>query len=212
METAPQRILVRIGGEQRGPFTPAQLRELAEVAVITPATEAAETPAGPWAPLATLPWSADLFPKRPEMGFRAAEFEKTNRDSVAPVDHRELIEHANRPPSPGATQRAAERAAAAPPEPARKIEAPNEIVEMVQGVARRQADIPQPLLPPLPRRGTKHLVHFIVLLVAGNATLAAVPWYYGGPFDEFTVLVLISWHLIYTIGVAFAMIWVLPRY
>jgi len=212
METAPQKIFVRIGGALRGPFAPAQLRELAEVAVITPATEAAGTPAGPWTRLEALPWSAPLFPRRAEIGFKPAAFEKANRDSAPPVDHRELIAHANRPPPPGATERAAERQAAAGPDPARKIEAPNEVLEMVQGVARREAELAPPPILQIKRRGRRRLVHYLVLLVAGNATLAAIPWYYGGPFDEFTAPVILSWFLFYNAGLAYAMFGLVPRY
>ena len=209
MEMAPQKIFVRIGGEIRGPFAPPQLRELAEVAVIMPATEAAETPAGPWTRLEVLPWSAPLFPRRAEMSFKPAAFEKTNRDSAPPVDHRELIALAYRPPAnlPPPLPAAGPAGAGTPPKP----EPRNEVEEMVREVARREAELPPPVLE-VKRRGKRRLVHYLVLLVAGNATLAAIPWYYGGPFDEFTTLVILSWFLFYNAGLAYAMFGLVPRY
>lgn len=88
---------VRLDHEVRGPFTPDQLRELAERGLITLETEAAADAAGPWIMLRDSPACVEFFAARPGYEFKAGVFERVNQPGGPPVDHRDLIAAANRP-------------------------------------------------------------------------------------------------------------------
>ena len=89
---------VRVDHEVRGPFTPDHLRELAERGLITPEFEAASDAAGPWMTLRDSPAGVEYFAARPGCEFKAGVFERLNQPGGPPVDHRDLIAAANRPP------------------------------------------------------------------------------------------------------------------
>ena len=61
-----------------------QMRDLGTVDVITPATEIAMSANGPWVALSTLAIYPEVFPAKPALGFKRAEFDEINHDA-APV-------------------------------------------------------------------------------------------------------------------------------
>ena len=136
------------------------MRELADGGAITPATEAATDPTGPWSPLQTLPQSGVFFPAPRQFQFKKREIEKANTPQSSPVDHHELIAAANRtPPGTGA------------PIPA----PPNDVVQILEGVARKQAAHEAPL--EIRRRSNRRLHDYLFLMIPLNALfVAALIW------------------------------------
>jgi hypothetical protein len=193
---------VRIGGEVRGPLRPAQLSELVEGGAITPATEAAAGAAGPWSPIKDWPECATLFPPRPVLTFKAAEFEAVNLRPTPPVDHREMIAWANLPPPAGVAKNPAP--AAPKPEPV------NEVLEIVRAVAKEEAKYEKPMVFPTRRHQHRRLIHFLMLAAAGSAVVAGVGFIYR-PLDELSMTILCGWTILYIGGLAMIMLVHLPR-
>lgn len=170
------RYFVRFGGEDRGPFDVARLRQLADVGTITSQTEAAERSDGPWVRLAALPAHDEIFVSRPKMAFGEAKFVATP-DAPDAVDLREVIAASNnlervlRPSHPPdlAAHLAAKAAAA-----------PNEIEAMVRDVQAREAQFSAPPPPPRRWRPKRNLMLIVTLAVLGNGLLAAIMTYYEG--------------------------------
>ena len=198
MKPAPG-LFVRIAGDVRGPYGVDQLRQLAEVEVITPATEAALSAAGPWARLETMIEVAAVFPPRAKLGFKPAEFAVDNRESAPEVNLRDLIASANGPSPPAVAAGMGARIAAGDAE--KKQKSPNEVAEFVRDVQRREAQFAPPLPPPKPWRPSRRLKFCVVLALAGNATLAAIPAIYGALHDEMSMTLLAAWAVLYNGGV-----------
>ena len=207
------KLYVRVKQEVRGPYAMAQLHELASVQIITPATAAAENPAGPWVTLAQLPAGPVLFPPRPALQFKAAEFERVNSPHVAPVDHHDVIAAANRPLSAGAVA-AANAASAANPRPApAPVVNTNEVLAMVQEVGRIESALnPPAAFDPGKKRGRRRFVHYLVLFALGNGALAFIPWHYHAPLAEYADPILLGWGVLYNVGLAYGMFVLTPRY
>jgi hypothetical protein len=184
---------------------PAQLQTLAEGGAITPATEAATSAAGPWSPIKTWPEYAQLFPPRPTLLFKAAEFEAVNRRATPPVDHRDLIAWANLPPPASAVKKPVPATPAAPkPEPV------NEVLEIVREVAREEAKHAPPMVFPTRRHQHRRLLYFLTLAAIGSAGVAGLGFYYR-PLDEMSVAILCGWAVLYIGGLAMIMLVHLPR-
>jgi hypothetical protein len=196
---ATPRLFLLLGGEIRGPFRPEQLHQLVEGGAITPATEAALAATGPWSPLGGRPEGATLFPKRPELQFKPAEFEAVNRNSVPPVDHRELIAWANLAPPPGAIMA---QGSATPSTP--KVEPVNEVLEIVREVARVDAQFEKPMVFPTRRHRYRHLLHYLLLAAIGTAGVASIGFFYR-PIDSASVVILGGWAVLYNGGLAIIM-------
>lgn len=154
----PPSTFLRLQGALRGPFTVDQLRELADGGAITPGTEAATDQTGPWAPLETLPQSAGLFRAPQQFQFKVREIEKVNQQAHPPVDHHELIAAANRPLTPPS---------GTPPVPQ-----PNDVVQILQSVARKQAVHEAPM--EIKRRSNRRLRDYLLLMIPLNAFLITV--------------------------------------
>jgi hypothetical protein len=93
----PPALYVYLSGKTLGPLNSGQVRELVEGGVVTGKTYVATPGASAWVRAEAVPWIAEMLPQRAQFGFKAAIFEKANRESAAPVDHRELIAIANQP-------------------------------------------------------------------------------------------------------------------
>ena len=121
----PPASYLLIGNEVRGPFTPDQLRTLAEVRAITPETDASDHAGGPWSKLQDRPDCAEIFPESRQFKFKARAFENVNQAAEPPVDHRELIAAANRRPDaiPGAPP---------PPPPTPPPPGTNDVLDIVR--------------------------------------------------------------------------------
>jgi hypothetical protein len=201
MDSAP-RLFLRLSGEIRGPFRQAQLLELAEGGAITPATEAAATATGPWSPISAWPECTTLFPPRPTLQFKAAEFEAVNRQSIPPVDHRELIAWANLEPPAGAVPASS---SVVKPEPV------NEVLEIVREVARVDALHAKPMVFPTSRRLSRRFVHYLILAAIGNGLLGCVVLFYW-PIDELSAAIFAGWAALFNMGLAAIMLTMVPRY
>jgi len=195
---ATPRFFLILGGEIRGPFRPEQLAQLVEGGAITPATASALAATGPWNPLGGRPECATLFPKRPELRFKPGEFETVNRDSVPPVDHRELIAWANLAPPLGATKVPGAAPAAPKPEPV------NEVLEIVREVARVEARFEKPMVFPTRRHQYRHLIQYLILAAIGTAGVASIGLFYR-PIDSASVVILGGWAVLYNGGLALIM-------
>jgi hypothetical protein len=193
------RLFLILGGEIRGPFRPEQLHQLVEGGAITPATDAAHAATGPWRALSDWPEGANLFPQRPEIRFKPAEFETVNHDSVPPVDHRELIAWANLAPPPGASRSPGSAAPATP-----KTEPVNEVRAIVREVARVDAQFEKPMVFPPRRHQHRLLIHYLILAAIGTAVVASIGFIYR-PIDTDSVLILGSWAVLYNGGLAIIM-------
>ena len=127
-----------LAGDVRGPFSPDQLRLLAESGVIAPETAAAARREGPWSPMGARPDAAAIFPARREFQFKEPEFERVNAAAGPRLDQREQIAAARRDPAK----------AGGPPPPA-----PNDVLEIVRETARIGAQHEPPVdLTPRPNR------------------------------------------------------------
>lgn len=186
---------VKIAGVVRGPVGVAQLREMGCIDVITAETEIASGPDGPWVRLATLPICADVFPPRPAIMFKAAQFEAINRGTAPAMDPAEAIEQANRPP---ATLR--DREVLVTPRSlrgTRSDEPPNEVQAMVLEVGRRvAANAPVVLLPPPPPRFPRW-PWFAALSVIGSTGIMCIPLLYDGKYDPMSISILGGWVVLF---------------
>lgn len=156
----PPASYLLIGNEVRGPFTPDQLRTLAEVRAITPETHASAHAAGPWLKVQGRPDCAEIFPERRQFQFKGRAFENVNQAPAPPVDHRELIAAANRRPDavPGA------------PSP-RPPPAANDVLDIVRETTRAQTRHEKAVdLTPRPNR---RLRDYLILMVLVNGFFVA---------------------------------------
>lgn len=197
---------LRFASAVRGPLRPAQFHELAEGGAISPATEAAMSADGPWSRLETWPCHAELFPARPTLTFKNTEFEKVNRDTTPPVDHRELIAWANlEPPANGPKSSGPTRAPK--PEPATA----NEVLDIVREVVRVEQKFAKPMVFPSRRQVSRRFLHYLVLAVIGNGMMAGIALYYS-PIDEMSTMILGGWAALFNLGLAVIMLLMVPRY
>ncbi len=189
MPDAPT-FFVRLNGVTRGPFTPDQLRELAEVGVVTPQAVASAQAAGPWSRLQDLPGGAGLFRERPQFQFKPREFERANLPDAAPVDHRELIAAAGR----GKRQPPADR----PPPTA------NDVKELLRENTRIQLQHEKPVdLTPRPNRRWRDFL--IAMTVVNGFFVASLLFGGGGVFA-------LSGIVIGSAGITWIMFGVMDRY
>ena len=86
-------LFVRLHGKTHGPFSPEHLIELARGHFITRQTSVSANVDGPWTELGATPSGAALFEALPR------EYERTNRDDGPPLELRDIIAAANRPPA-----------------------------------------------------------------------------------------------------------------
>ena len=204
---SPTRLYLRFAGEARGPYQLEQLLELVAGGVVNPTTEAAASAAGPWVRLETLAVGQTLFPPRPELRFKATEFEAVNRGSSPPVDHRDLIAWANLPPPMGAAKALEPVIPAAPkPEPV------NEVLEIVREVARVDLQHAKPLVFPSRRKMTRRFKHYLLMAAFGNGLLVAFTLGYDGWSDEWSRLIIMGWTGLFNAGLAVIMLSMVPRY
>ncbi len=191
----PARVyFFRVGGEMRGPAGVEQLRDLGSVGVIGPATEIAPAAAGPWAPLASLPVCAEVFPPRPAINFKSTEFEELNRGSSPAMDPFEVQAQANHPPI---SLRG--REVVVPPQVrlARDGDPANDVQAMVREVGRQIAAHEPPLVLPPPPSPFPRWKWFALPAVLGTAGIFSIPWFYGRPYELFTVTILGGWAVMF---------------
>jgi hypothetical protein len=195
----PVALFLRLNQEVRGPFGPELLAELARSGVITPATEVSASAAGPWILLQAVGDYASIFPVRPAVQFKTKPFERVNRASDVPVDHRALIAAANRPtPSP---------AAAESPRPANPAP-PNEVVEILRENARAQARFEKPV--DLTPRSNRRRLDYLILMIAGNGFFI---WrLIAGWGNPVTMVYSLGSLIILSIGITWVMYGVMDRY
>ena len=149
----PTPTYLLLAGDVRGPFTPDQLRLLAESGVIAPETVAAARREGPWSPMGARPDAAAIFPARREFQFKEADFERVNT-ATARLDHRDLIAAAQSGPAK----------AGEPPPPV-----PNDVLELVRETARLGAQYEPPVdLTPRPNR---RRIDYLFGMIAVNGLL-----------------------------------------
>jgi hypothetical protein len=153
---APLPHFVRLNGEIRGPFTPEQLGQLAEVGAITPDTEASTTAGGPSVRLEEFPACAALFPWRERPGSKAGSktFEMVNGPTGQPVELRELVAIANRPPPSTDSM------------PVPMIPQSDEVVGILRDNERVQAQYEKPM--DLARRPNRRLQDYLILMTVVN--------------------------------------------
>ena len=203
--TADSRWFVQLGGDVRGPLTPDALRQLGEVEVLTLDTPVAAAPEGPWQALSAWPEGASLLPAKrtfrltpppppgPEAGVSTGiSVKESFLAAAAPLGHL-----------------TGEQAKVSPPLSSGPAE---DVVAMVREVAAIDARLAGERPLDLRPRSRRRLHHYLVLLVLGNAVLTAIPLWYGGPFDEFVLLILASWYLLYNAGLWMIMFLYVPKY
>jgi hypothetical protein len=195
----PTALFLRINQKIRGPFSPELLTELAQSRVITPATEASASATGPWIPLQSVGGCAELFPERPELGFKSQAFENANPASAPPVDHHALIAAANRPPHPPATAQSPSQI---------NISPPNEVVEILRENARIQAQFEKPL--DLTPRSNRRLVDYLIVLAVVNGFFA---WCLVANWGDPNMMVYsFSGIVAFSLGLTWVMYGVMDRY
>lgn len=196
--TAPQ-YFVRVGRQVRGPCDLARLQALAASREITPDTEVAASADGPWSLLITLPERGAIFSERILLATKPT-FEPTP-DSPIPVKLQDVIEDAA---TPGRVLRSRQELDAEVYRPAKPRPPENEVQAMVQSVQAREAEFAPPP-PPAPKRKMSRRFKFIAMLaLAGNAALVAIPIGYHALGDEWSMLVIRGWFLIYNGGLVIA--------
>lgn len=202
--SAPASYFVRVGENVRGPYGVEQLRELAEVGVVTPVTEGAVGKTGPWEKLETHPAREVIFPARAQLGFKATEFAVLNRkvtEEAAPANVQEMIAAAEVPGK--ILKRTVQQAALEPPVEKAPV-APNEVEEMVRAVQQVEAKFAPPPRPPPPWRPSGKLKLCVGLALLGNGVILAIPIYYGGWEDFWTMTIVRGWFVIYNGGLVAA--------
>jgi hypothetical protein len=195
--TMPPASYLLIGNEVRGPFTPDQLRKLAEVGAITPETDASARAAGPWSKLQDRPDCAEFFPERRQFQFKAREFENVNQAPEPPVDHRELIAAANRRPDavPGVP----------PPLPP---PAANDVLDIVRETTRAQTRHEKAV--DLTPRPNQRLRDYLILMVLVNGFLVADFILTRG--SMVTSIFSLSGIVLFSAGITWIMFGVMSRY
>jgi hypothetical protein len=197
--TPPPAIFVRIDDAVRGPFTPDQLRQLAEVGAITPETGASAQAGGSWLRLQDLPGCAEIFPQSRQFLFKAREFENVNQGPGPRVDLRDVIAAANRPPAAPAAGPASVPATA-----------PNEVFDILRQNRARERDAGLDELAPLPPRPNRRRRDFLILLIGGN--LLFLTGFLTVPRNVVTVLFAFSGAVFYTASLVWVMYGVMSRY
>jgi hypothetical protein len=195
----PTALYLRIDQKVRGPFSPELLTELAQSGVITPATEASASATGPWIPLQATEGCAEIFPVRPELGFKSQTFENANPASAPPVDHYALIAAANRPAPPPAKS-GAQGTAGTP--------TANEVVEILRENARIQAQFEKPL--DLTPRSNRRRVDYLILMILVNGFFI---WrLLANRGDPTTMVYSFSGIVLFSVGITWVMYGVMDRY
>jgi len=188
----PTSTYLLLSGDVRGPFTPDQLRLLAESGVIAPETAAAVRPEGPWSPMGARPDAAAIFPARREFQFKEAEFERVNAPTAG-LDHRDLIAAAQSGPAN----------AGEPPPPA-----PNDVLDLVRETARLGAQYEPPVdLTPRPNR---RRIDYLFGMIAVNGLLGTAIILSG--HNLITTLYAASGMVVFSAGFTWLMYGVLRRY
>ncbi len=189
---------VRIDQEVRGPFTPEQLRALAERGLITLETEAAAGAAGPWMKFCESQVGVDFFANRPGSEFKPEGFERVNQRGGTPVDHRELIAAANRPPPPAAGS------------PAPPATTPNQIFEILQLNREHEMRAGLHQLSVQPPRSNRRRFDYWILMAVGNGFFGSTLCL--GWSNAPVMVYSISGMVIFTAGVTWVMYGVMDRY
>ena len=185
-----RKFYFRVAGETRGPATVEQLRDFAGIAVITGETEIAASASGPWARRATLAICAEVFPARRTHEFGANQFKELNPAAAPPVDHHEIIAHANRPPE---SFRGREVIVNPALHLTRADERPNEVQLIVQEVGRKvAANAPVVVLPPTPSPFPRWR-WFAVAAVLGSAGILSIPLFYEQGYDSTSTMIVGGW-------------------
>ncbi len=189
-------IYVCIAGEVRGPYSRAQLRDLAAVQVVTLETLTADA-AGAWVPLGTLPWSAEVMPTKRDFGFRAAEFEELNRTDAKPIEVDHLTRVANAPPP----EFRGREVIVAPLGRKGTLdhEGPNEVQQIVREVGQRIMANEPPLVLPPPRSPFPRWRWFLTAAVVGTAGFAMLPRIYqhNWNYEPITFSIVAGWIVLY---------------
>lgn len=196
---AGDRVFLQFEGAIHGPYTIAQMRELAEGMIITPRTPAGPAASGPWQPLETLPHGAEVFPAKAARAFKPAAFEDLNQPGTAPVAPPMAILSVGR----DAGLALKPRDPSAPPAMANEVVAadapPNDVRAMVNEVG----EIERRLAPELPLRRpwrmSGRLKVVLVLAALGNGVVFSIPIFYDAT-DYLSEAILSAWTVIYNGG------------
>jgi hypothetical protein len=193
--TATTRYYVRVGAaEIRGPYDVMQLRGLAEAGVVTPQTQVAVERDGSWAVLETLAVQASIFPPRTMLGFKPTAFTRVNDPAPPPPDRAAVIS----PAASGDRTLHPEKLRVDVSHPGEASAPPkNEVQEMVCEVLELEAKFAPPRPIPSRKRINQRIKIVAVLALLGNAALGAVVWRYGVLKDEWSMLVIRGWFLIF---------------
>ena len=193
MATSPA-FYFRVAGILRGPATVAQLRDLAGVYVITPETEIAPSVGGPWTAIAQTPVHLEVFPPRPAIEFKAAEFESLNPASAPAITVDGIKETALQ--SPSALRGREVIVSPKVARPSRDGDPANDVQAMVLEVGRRvAASTPEVVLPPPPR--SYRWVWFAVPAVLGTTGIVCIPLLYGRQVDAISFSILGGWVVLF---------------
>ena len=191
----PIAYYVRVGAAIQGPYDLARLKELASTRAITPETEAALSKEGPWSLMITLPEKKEIFPAA--VGLAAGAKFAATADSATPVYLEDVIASSA---TPGPILRSRKELEADVYRPAKAATPQNEVEEMVRSVQAREAEFAPPVPPPPKRKLSRRLVLVLTLAVLGNAVLGVIPLVYGTTGDEFGVMILRGWFVIFNGG------------
>lgn len=193
------RLFLQLDGGVAGPYTPTQVRELAEGTLVTPATPAALSREGPWLPVGDLPQAGEIFPPKAALGFKPAAFENLNSGAAPsaplPMSGKSESVLALKSSVPGAPAvGAADSAGVTDPDAP-----PNNVREMVDEVAAIEASIAPPPPPPKPWRPSGRLQLVAALALLGNGVVCAIPFFYDTR-DVFSETILRGWFAIFNGG------------
>lgn len=122
-------------------------------------------------------------------------------DSSTPVKLRDMIDDAT---TPGRVLRSRQELDADVYRPAKPPPPENEVQAMVQSVQAREAEFAPPPPPARKKKLSRRFTLIAMLAVFGNAGLAAIPIAYDASGDEWSMLVIRGWFLIYNGGLAVA--------
>lgn len=186
---------VRRGAAVEGPYDLDQLKQLATQRAITPETEAAPAKDGPWSLMITLPEKAKIFPAA--VGFAGGAKFTSTADSDTPIELDDVIASSA---TPGPVLRSRQELEADVYRPAKPATPENEVEAMVRGVQTREAEFAPPPPPPPKKKISRRLVLVLTLAVCGNAVLAVIPLMYGTVGDEWGVMILRGWFLLFNGG------------
>jgi hypothetical protein len=177
----------------RGPYDLRELRHLAETNVITRDTEAAPTLEGPWCLLRTVAERTVIFPPLPQLALKRPEISSTP-DNPAPLHLQQIIDSAV---MPGRVLLSRDELEAIVYRPPPAPSAPNEVQEMVRAVEAKEAMFAPPPKPAPRKKISRRLKIVLGLAALGNAVIAAVPIAYHALGDEWSMLVIRAWAIMY---------------